>query len=343
MSSPAPHPSAVSNEFRTAFERFAGERRVLRFDEFVELALFDNEVGYYRSHRTRIGRSAGTDFFTAMSANPVFGHLVAAAIVSLLGKFDPASMTFVEIGAEPGRSVFENIPHPFRSAKTLRVKDPLLIEGPSVVFSNELLDAQPFRRFRRSEDQWIELGVQITDGGLIETCLGPASESWLPLAAEDGYLFDAPRRAADLALDIARQDWVGLFVAIDYGKSLEELTQALPGGTARAYRSHRQSNDLLATPGEQDLTCHVCWDWIAESLKMHRFLSPRIESQEAFFVHHAGAALEKIAGTDSTLRSTAKQALMQLLHPANMGQKFQVLHALRTRQERPCTAGPLLV
>ena len=32
-----------------------------------------------------------------------------------------------------------------------------------------------------------------------------------------------------------------------------------PAGTARAYYRHEATRDLLARPGEQDLTCHVCW------------------------------------------------------------------------------------
>ena len=109
----------------------------------------------------------------------------------------------------------------------------------------------------------------------------------LPATAPEGYVIDAPLAAVALAREIAAESWSGLFIACDYGKSWQELTESCPAGTARAYHQHTQSNDLLARPGEQDLTCHVCWDWLAAALASQGFVSPTVESQEAFFVHHA--------------------------------------------------------
>jgi SAM-dependent MidA family methyltransferase len=132
-----------------------------------------------------------------------------------------------------------------------------------------------------------------------------------------------------LAKRIAEQSWSGLFVACDYGKSWQELTEACPAGTARAYFRHNQSNDLLARPGEQDLTCHVCWDWLATEIERHGLSAPRVESQESFFVHHAGHYIAEVSAAEAQRFSRRKASLMQLLHPAHLGQKFQVLHALR--------------
>ncbi len=84
-----------------------------------------------------------------------------------------------------------------------------------------------------------------------------------------------------------RNGGTDFLLAFDYGKTWIELAEATPAGTARAYFRHAQSNDLLARPGEQDLTCHVCWDWLADALARHGFAAPQVESQESFFVHHA--------------------------------------------------------
>jgi SAM-dependent MidA family methyltransferase len=135
--------------------------------------------------------------------------------------------------------------------------------------------------------------------------------------------------AASLARALADQAWTGLFLAFDYGKSWEELLFSAPEGTARAYRNHTQGNDLLAFPGEQDLTCHVCWDWIRDALLERGFASPTVESQEAFFVHHAGAYIADMTAREAGRLSRDKLSLLQLIHPAHMGQKFQALWALR--------------
>jgi SAM-dependent MidA family methyltransferase len=140
---------------------------------------------------------------------------------------------------------------------------------------------------------------------------------------------DVPTVAEQGVADFNSGGWQGLFVACDYGKSWLELTTATPAGTARAYYRHTQSNDLLARPGEQDLTCHICWDWLSERLKHQGFADPKIDSQETFLVRHAAKALATITAAEASRLSQRKLALMQLLHPAHLGQKFQVLHAQR--------------
>ncbi|RRJ96358.1 hypothetical protein Ga0100231_020955 [Opitutaceae bacterium TAV4] len=370
MSTSASFSSQASPEFCAAFRRRAsaggggGAGAVtLTFADFMEVALYDPGVGYYRAARQRVGRASGTDFYTATSSGALFGELVCAAAESLVQRHGAqhgvklSDFAFVEIGAEPGGGILRDVAtHPFRSVRTLGVGDLLDLNdadgstetgGPCVVFSNELFDAQPVRRFVRHAGAWHELGVTLMpDGTLHETRLAsvpPSAAPWLPaadpandIAPADGDLFDAPRAAAELAARIAAQPWSGLFIAFDYGKTWRELATEHPAGTARAYRAHRQHNDLLADPGGQDLTAHVCWDWLADALRAA--VPPfdagtvAVESQEAFFIHHAVAFLEKTFvanAAESSGFSPRKSALMQLLHPANMGQKFQVLHAWR--------------
>lgn len=304
----------------------------MSFDRFMALALYHPELGYYRRRLPRVGYEPGTDFFTATSSGPLFGELVAAACVKKLraaGR-DPATHTWVEIGAEPdSHGVLSGVAHPFRSAQTIRVGEPLGLSGECVVFSNELFDAQPCLRHVVRRGRWWELGVALRDGAFVEVELDSDVIREPTVRAPEGYHFDQPLAAAALADEIAAQPWRGLFVAFDYGKTLHELTQATPGGTARAYYRHTQSNDLLARPGEQDLTCHVCWDWIADALKRHGFDAPKLDFQESFLIHHAGERIAAISAAEATQTSPRKRALMQLLHAGHLGQKFQVMHALR--------------
>jgi SAM-dependent MidA family methyltransferase len=296
----------------------------------MEAALYEPGAGYYRRPAERIGYSGGADFHTA-SSSPLFGRLVAAACEGLLGAGGAAGHAFVEIGAEAGRGILDGVSHGFRSVRLVGLDDPLRIDGPAVVFSNELLDAQPFRRFRRSAGAWRELGVSVGPEGLCEAEFPPRPPhpAWLPEPAPEGYVIDAPRRAAELVRRIASEPWHGLFLAFDYGKSWEEIAHAAPEGTARAYRRHSRARDLLACPGEQDLTCHVCWDWISEALGEHGFGPRTLDSQEAFFVRHASAFIADLAQREAGRLSRDKQSLLQLLHPAHMGQKFQAMHTFR--------------
>lgn len=299
--------SDVSEAFRASFLTAADEVGVLRFDQFMQLALYHPIVGYYRRDQQRIGLVKGSDFFTASSSNPVFGELIAAACVTLLGLRTAADYTFVEIGAESEGGVLEQVDHPFASVRTLRIGESLELVGNCVVFSNELFDAQPFRRFVARDGAWIELGVQLRDDRLAEVELTTPAPSELPGGLPDGYRIDAPFAANELIQHIAAQTWNGLFVACDYGKSWQELTEACPAGTARAYFRHQQGNDLLARPGEQDLTCHICWDWLVATLKNHRFAKSLVESQESFFVRHAAESIAAISAAEA-LRFSRRKA-----------------------------------
>lgn len=300
------------------------------FDDFMRLALYDPGVGYYRQAHARVGYGAGTDFFTASTSDAVFGELIAAACVSLLGGRPALEFAFVEIGAEPGGGVLRNVSHPFSANQILRAGDTLALSGACIVFSNELFDAQPFRRFVFRAGHWRELGVACRDGCLHECEIDrPAPTSFLPSDAPEGYHFDAPLASVQLLEDLADQPWHGLFLAFDYGKTWTELAASCPAGTARAYHRHTQSNDLLARPGEQDLTCHVCWDWLSQALTRHGFASPALVSQESFLVNHASSYLAQAARDEASRFSRKKLSLLQLLHPAHLGLKFQVLHATR--------------
>ena len=319
-------------DFPARFRACAGTAGVLPFARFMELALYDPEVGYYRRSHPRVGYGRGTDFFTASTSGAVFGELVAAACVTLLGTArSPRAFTFVEIGAETAGGVLAEVAHPFGATRTVRLGEPIELAGPCVVFSNELFDAQPFRRFAFRRGAWRELGVALSGDAFVEVELPdtPDPAVGLPAVADEGYVVDAPLAARTLAGQIAAEPWTGLFVACDYGKSWRELIDACPAGTARAYHRHRQSNDLLAQPGEQDLTCHVCWDWLRDELAAHGFAAPTVESQETFFIRHAEAFIAATSTAEAARFSRKKLSLLQLLHPSHLGQKFQVLHGLR--------------
>lgn len=327
---------APSANFIAAFRAAAGPDGAMTFARFMELALYDPTLGYYRRNHRRIGREPGADFITASSAGVAFGELVASAAASLLAARgrDPNDYSFVEIGAEDA-GVLAEAKHSFADSRAVRLGQPLELAGRCIVFSNELFDAQPFRRLMRRGGTWRELGVALRKPDLVEVELPDAPELAGPLASlkegqsqnwPEGYVIDASVGASDLAEKIAHGGWSGLFLAFDYGKSWRELTENTPAGTARAYRLHRQSNDLFAHPGEQDITCHICWDWLSAAFSRAGFSNLELESQEAFFVRHAGPLLESLVSSD---RPETKSALRQLLHPGNFGQKFQVLHAFR--------------
>jgi len=313
-----------SSQFHEVFAAEPGAAEGVTFARFMELAMYHPRVGYYTRDRRRVGRDKAADFFTATTFNPIFGELVVAATIGLLAP------------AEPGGGVLRDIAHPFAGYRMITYGQPFEFPPRAVVFSNELFDAQPFHRVVHRGPVWRELGVALRDGKLREVempDISPELAAWadrLPPAAPEDYHIDLPLRAVPLLERIVGPDWSGLFLAFDYGKTWRELAENIPGGTGRTYSHQKMGGDLLARPGEVDLTCHVCWDWLVDTLQQNRFGEALVESHEVFFTRRATARLAEIVAAEAGKHTLRKRFLLTLLHPGNMGQKFQALHALRS-------------
>jgi SAM-dependent MidA family methyltransferase len=329
---PSPHPALLAH-----LRGQAGPGGVLSYRDFTAAALYAPGLGYYaRPGVARVGRQPNTDFYTASSlARGIFGNLVRAAAVTLLTPENPADYALVEFGAEPGRDSFAGHTAPFASFEIKRLGDALTPPPRAVVFANELLDAQPFHRFVFRRGAWRELGVNVNGSSLTEVELPEFSPrakpllTDLPASVAEDYHLDLSLEAETLLGELAASPWRGLLLFADYGYSWAELIQVRPAGTARAYFRHEVSNDLLARPGEQDLTCHVCWDRLEKILCKTGFDTVEVQRQEAFFTRHAATALEKLVTENAGGFSAARQTVMELLHPSHLGQKFQFLCARR--------------
>ncbi len=309
---------------------------VLCFADFMELALYHPEQGYYAKQRTRVGRSPDADFYTSVSLGPLYGQLIIEAFRSVLRGEPLDNYTLVELGTEPGQALFAEMDTPFGESLALPLGSDLLLPERAVVFANELLDAQSFHRLVFTGGHWRESGVKVSPEGLSECLLDtPTAEAAeiiarLPTAMPDGYRVDFPLRAEKLLDALCRQDWTGALIFMDYGMDWRQLVEATPQGTARAFHAHRQHNELLARPGEQDLTCHVCWDPLMDILSARGFANVAVEPQEHFLVTRAGDFLKNVIENKDTT-DAERRAAVSLLHPGFFGRKFQALNGVRLR------------
>jgi SAM-dependent MidA family methyltransferase len=336
-SAQARSPAPPSPAFLAYLRARAGAGGVVNFRDFVEAALYAPSLGYYaRSDVQRVGRHAGRDFYTASSlGGNVFGRLLRTAAAHLLSPEKPANFALIEIAAESGVSVFGQEAKPFAQLETRHLGDALAPPARAVVFANEWLDAQPFHRFVFRRGAWRELGVRIQGDALEEielqeiTPVAQSSIEKLPLLAPEDYHLDLSLDAEKILRQLVAAPWCGGLMLADYGYDWGELVCHRPAGTARAYSRHQVSGDLLAQPGEQDLTCHVCWNRLEAILTEAGFADVRVERQEAFFMRNAPEEIERIMLEEPGRFSPARQTLTELLHPAHLGQKFQILSARR--------------
>ena len=321
-----------------AFRERLGDRDALPYDEYVEWALYSEEIGYYRSDKERVGRKDCTDFYTSSDLSPIWGELLVDACKSLLAPRPLAEFAFVEIAAEPNRSVLSGFKLPFKEIITYRWGDSLEIPENAIVFSNEWLDAQPFKRFLFSamEDRWMELGVREEKGHLKESPLSFTDSVTQSFPSHSGsdYLVDWPSGSIScLSEFLGQSQWTGLFLTFDYGLSFDDLFFQRPTGTSRTSEGHKTDDNLLLSPGEKDITCHLCWDSLKEILRDCGFSQVTVQRQESFLINNAASRIKEILNEAKGRFSPKLQSLKELIHPQHLGSKFQALWGIRENPE----------
>ena len=310
-----------------AQEKFAklcnAQGGVVNYEVFTQFALYDEEFGYYKKKKTRVGKERQADFYTAQNVGSgVLRKLIIAAIGEILKGQNLSDFSFVEIGVEPGGGLLmPDEPHPFKDYRAFGNTDEVDIPERAIVYSNELFDAQPLRRFIVKDGIWRERAVTAD----LQEILLEGEADWLPFDMPEGYELDLSLAADDLMKSLCHGTWKGLFLAFDYGKSWEGLLQDCPQGTARTYSQHKQGKNLLENIGNQDITAHVCWDCLEHILMEEGFSKITLERQEAFLVKHATAVIEEIV----TEGGPQVGAVKELVYGGDMGSKFQVLWGLR--------------
>ncbi len=343
----------------------------IRFDEFMRDCLYHPEHGYYTSRVPKTGRR---DFFTSPEAGPAFARLLAFQFAEMwerLGR--PVTFDLVECGAGDGylaasllASLQQNhsecfsalryrlveLSEPFReqAAHTLASFEGKvafssdLPEKPvtGCIFSNELLDAFPVRRFVQRDDELREILVGVRDtkkgielaeveeGVVSEDAAGYLEQYGVPLS--DGQVIEINFSALDWLERAAACLDRGYLLTIDYGHRARELyAPAHLRGTMLAYRDHRANEDWLGWPGLQDLTAHVNFTAL-ERRGRELGLQPLGASTQTQFLMvlaRASGYVESLQGDaadrDRIGRIKQIEQFKQLIHPGGMGETFTVL------------------
>src|SRR5580704_3311951 len=98
-----PPPEGIVNPLRQRIEQEVRERGSIPFSRYMELCLYDPELGYYSRNAEQFGKAG--DFYTSSDVHAVFGRLVARQFEEIwcaLGS--PAQIEILELG--PGRGLF---------------------------------------------------------------------------------------------------------------------------------------------------------------------------------------------------------------------------------------------
>ncbi len=341
----------------------------LSFRDFMELALYHPEFGYYARGQNPVGRDA--DYVTAPVLSPVFSFAISNLVRDFVRRNEGGVCSIVDIGCGDGgliesiaRSVggwqlavggevrffgvdrsLERVPPPTANCPPptsyVRTIDELPRDGAHLFFSNELYDAFPFARLVQRGEHVHELWVKERDGVLDWT------EHEAPVAYDDYFaergIELAEGQFADVSLeweafyaDVAKFLQRGLIVTIDYGHPADKLfsSRARRFGTAAAYAGHRVSRDLLANPGEQDLTAHINFSDLERAGSRHGastvffdrlakfLLGLRITDHELFRPVHELSIENAEQGVELM---QAREEARRLVLPDGIGEEMRVL------------------
>ena len=322
----------------------------------MEAALYDPGHGYYMREPAR-----ETDYFTSVTAHPVFVEMLARHLDDVwkaLGQPDP--FVVVEMASGDGEFAKNLIrlspehtwassldyvgvePGPARRRAAQRLTGGKFVASlaevgrhrAAAVLSNEMFDALPFDMARRSGGGWVEERVGL-DGDSFVFVDAPATDVILDYGERYGARvpecgrIEIRKGVRDVYAALDRlADHIAI-TTVDYGNTAELVHgKRLSAGTAMAFRAHRGSENLLARPGEQDLTCHVNFTELADVGESFGLKAAPLV-QQADFLASLGIGeylvyLQSSPGMTEQRYSREREAIMRLVSPSDLG-RFRVL------------------
>lgn len=207
-----------------------------------------------------------------------------------------------------------------------------------IIFANELLDAFPVHRLRWNAHQrtWQEWGVCAADTQFQWCVIHGSNRPWTAELSSAGI--DIPTELANVLPDgftlevapTAAQWWSAAAAALSQGRLLtfdygllahELLAPERATGTLRAYHQHSVSDQLLDTPGAQDLTAHVNFSQLIRAGERAGMKTDGLYSQAEFLSPIAA----KLWDEDHPPTTAEARRFRTLAHPEHLGRAFRVL------------------
>ena len=325
------------------------KRGRITFADFMGAALYHPDGGYYTSAENRVGR----DFYTAPTAHPAFGALVAVQLEQLWREMDaPSPFYVIEVGAGTGvlardvlaysaelsaefRRVLEYVavdylpPADPGGVQWLKAGDLPFSDVEGCVLSNELLDAMPVHRFEVRDGRLMEVYVTLEDGELVETLDEPSTPELERRIAGLGFdLPDGFRGEVNLGIgawldEASRVLKRGLALTLDYGHLAPDLySPPRARGTLRCYYGHTLTGNPYSHVGEQDITAHVDFSALVAAGEERGFPTLGLTTQRAFLSNLGFRQLLDSLhgmGLDQRRMDANRMAMLDLVRPDGMG------------------------
>lgn len=260
----------------------------ISFRDFMEMALYYPEFGYYTSDKEKIEKTG--DFYTSSNLTSAFGEMLGKQIEEMWHMIGEKKFNVVEIGAGTGllskdvltylkknQGLFQSLNYCIvEKSPSLQNKQKKLLGDENVhwyrskneiegmkgcIFSNELPDAFPVHVVEM-KNQLMEVLVGF-EKSFIEI-LKPAPAQLtdylkeLDVTLHYGYRTEINIDAIQWIQEIGSILKKGFVITVDYGYLSDELYQEYRNrGTLMCYHNHTVNESPFENIGKQDITSHV--------------------------------------------------------------------------------------
>lgn len=269
----------------------------LPFRDFMQLAMYAPQYGYYTGGSHKIGASG--DFITAPTISPLFGQTLARQIAALLPQTDGNIYEFgagtgalaatllnsispdllkryyiIELSPELAERQREYVQqHAPEHAAKLQHLNALPEQFDGILIGNEVLDAMPVELVRRKADgSFVRLHVchdgtqfALTEQALDKAELLADAQEHFPHSYTD-YTSELHPEQHAFVRTLAHKLKRGAMIWIDYGfDAAQYYHPQRTQGTLIGHYRHHTVNDPFFQIGLTDLTAHVNFTGIAQT------------------------------------------------------------------------------
>lgn len=329
-------------------EKIFSESTKVSYSTLINIALYDNDYGYYKKNKRALHR----DFITSPLTHESFGFLIADQIKEIWEYFNKTdNFTIIELGGSYGK---------LRSDITTRIKsaypilfdslnyiiidevydDDLLsmkqINSVGCIISNEFFDSLPFNRYEKVNNDINEILIERNNDLSIQEVIDTSSKK---LALSKKSLKQIPSGSRIELIDnlgtisekIASLLEECVLLTIDYGfESLDSLYINNPNGLVRCYKNHNMDKEILNDIGSKDITCDVNFPVLNMHLNNAGFKLIGNTTQDKFLYRM------NIRKMFDTLKNPQdRQQIISLMNPESFGGFKVYFHQLNIKNYEP--------
>jgi len=329
----------------------------ISFLDFMEMALYYPELGYYNSMQDKIGTNG--DFYTSANISADFGAMIGRQIEEMWQILDKKPFKIVEYGSGTGllchdildylknnALLYENLNYCVieKSPSMREIQKTHLLEKVSwyssiqeipeiegCVISNELIDNFSVHQVIM-EDQLMEIFVDYQNG-FVEVLKSATKElidyfDALNVQLPKGFRTEINSQALHWIKEVAQSLRKGYTITIDYGTLSPELYKNHRScGTLLCYHKHQKNDNPYQFIGEQDITTHTNFSALRHWGIQSGMECCGIVDQASFLLGLGIKEYQEAAfkNNQGNLQTAMQESIMNYRLLVDMGMKFKVL------------------